>query len=341
MRDYDVATHDARSLAHFAATLKNSGRSGQTSNPILGFFWVTLAMLSFSGLAAFAKYGLQAGIDPLQIIFFRNAFCFLFLLPLLFIRGPSIAKSSQLKMYGVRVGLALLSMMTWFYALALIPLAELTAISFLGPLFATVFAVLFLGEAVRARRVTALLVGFAGAMIILRPGGTPMGMGQAFALFSALSAGVIGPLLKQMTVKEDADKIVFISNMLLVPFSLLPALFVWQWPAIDVWPYLVAMGVCAVIGHISLMRGFASTDASLVFTYEFVRLPFAAAVGYFLFAELIDIWTIVGAIVIFASGFYITRREARLRAIGDRIGIRDVSDPLFLTPVHALSMRSN
>jgi drug/metabolite transporter (DMT)-like permease len=332
-----VATHEQRSLSQFAATLKNSGRSGQLSNPIVGLFWVTLAMISFSGLAAFGKYAVKAGIDPLQIIFFRNAFCLLFLMPLLVMRGPSLARSSQFKMYGVRVGLALLSMMAWFSSLALIPLAELTAISFLGPLFATVFAVLFLGETVRARRVTALVVGFIGAMIILRPGGTAFGLGQALALFSALSAVVIGPLLKQMTAKEDADKIVFISNMLLMPFSLVPALFVWQWPAAALWPYLGAMGVCAVIGHISLMRGFASTDASLVFTFEFSRLPFAVLVGYVLFSESIDLWTIVGATVIFASAFYITQREAQLRARGDRVGVRDVSDPLFLTPLRPLA----
>jgi drug/metabolite transporter (DMT)-like permease len=331
-----LATHEHRSLGALAATLatlKNSGRAGQASDPVLGFFWVTLAMVCFSGLAVFGKYAAKAGIDPLQIIFFRNAFCLLFLMPLLVMRGPSLVRSTQFKMYGIRVGLALLSMMTWFYSLSLIPLAELTAISFLGPLFATLFAVLFLGEAVRARRITALAIGFLGAMIILRPGGTPFGWGQAFAVFSALSAGVIGPLLKQMTAKEDSDKIVFISNMLLAPLSLIPALFVWQWPAAALWPYLAAMGLCAVVGHISLMRGFASTDASLVFTYEFSRLPFAVFVGYMLFAETIDIWTIVGATVIFASAFYITRREAQLRAKGDRVGIRDVTDPLFLTPV--------
>jgi drug/metabolite transporter (DMT)-like permease len=334
IRGATLATHEHRTaFAATLATLRDSGKAGQASNPIVGFFWVTLAMLSFAGLAAFGKFAAKAGIDPLQIIFFRNFFCLLFLMPLLVMRGPALVKSSQFKMYGVRVGLALLSMTTWFYALALIPLAELTAIGFLGPLFATLFAVLFLGETVRARRVTALTIGFVGAMIILRPGGTPFGLGQACALFSALTAGVIGPLLKQMTAKEDADKIVFISTLLMAPFSLLPALLVWQWPEAALWPYLAAMGLCAVVGHISLMRGFASTDASLVFTYEFSRLPFAVLVGFMLFSETIDVWTLVGATIIFASAFYITRRESLLRAQGERIGVRDVSHPLLMTPV--------
>jgi drug/metabolite transporter (DMT)-like permease len=328
-----VASHENRSFAALAATLKNSGAVGQQSNPLVGFFWVTLAMLCFAGLAAFAKFATRAGIDPLQVIFFRNAFCLLFLTPLLVLRGWSIARSNQLKMYGWRVGIALVSMMTWFYALALIPIAELTAISFLGPLFATLTAALFLGEVVRGRRWTALIIGFIGAMIILRPGGTSFGLGQALALFSAVSAGVIGPMLKQMTATDDADRIVFISTLLMTPFSLIPALFVWQWPDAALWPYLAAMGLCAIVGHISLMRGFASTDASLVFTFEFSRLPFAAVIGYLAFSETIDLWTVIGATIIFASAFYITRREAQLRRTKDRVGVRDTTAPLSLTPL--------
>jgi drug/metabolite transporter (DMT)-like permease len=333
-----LATHEHRSLSQLAATIKNSGQAGQSNNPVLGFVWVTAAMLCFSGLAAFGKYAAKAGLDPLQVIFFRNAFCLLFLLPLLAVRGPSLLHSDQIKMYSVRVGLAFLSMMTWFYSLAMIPLAELTSISFLGPLFATLFAVLFLGEVVRLRRITALAVGFLGAMIMLRPGSSSFGLGQAFALFSAVSAGIVGPLLKQMTARDDADKIVFISTVLMTPISLVPALFIWQWPEAALWPYLVAMGLCAVVGHISLMRGFATTDASLVFTYEFSRLPFAVLVGDLLFFESIAIWTIVGATVIFASAFYITRRESHLHATKDKVGVRDVSQPLFLTPVRAMTL---
>lgn len=331
-----MATHEHRSLSSIAATIRNSGRAGQGSNPLLGFVWVTLAMACFSGLAAFGKHAAKAGIDPLQVIFFRNMFCILFMMPLLYVRGPSLMQSDQLTFYTFRATLAFLSMMAWFYALALIPLAELTSIGFLGPLFATLFAIVFLGEAVRMRRISALAIGFVGAMIMLRPGSTSFGLGQGLALFSAISAGIVGPMLKQMTAKDDADKIVFISNMLTTPISLIPALFVWKWPALELWPYLAGMGLCAVIGHISLMRGFATTDASLVFTYEFSRLPFAVTVGYFLFHESINIWTLIGATVIFGSAFYITRREAQIHAAKDRVGVRDVTHPLSLTPVRGL-----
>jgi drug/metabolite transporter (DMT)-like permease len=99
-----------------------------------------------------------------------------------------------------------------------------------------------------------------------------------------------------------------------MPLSLIPALFVWHWPTMEVLPALIGMGVCAVVGHICVVRGYAATDASLAMTFEFSKLPFAVAIAYLAFGEVIDVWTWVGAVIIFASAVYITRREARLRA---------------------------
>ena len=325
-----MSSSEKRKLSLIGDRLRASGAAGVRNDPMAGIFWVTLAMASFACLGAFGKYVMQAGMDPLQVIFFRNFFCLFLMLPLLHWRGPSLAIPTQIRLYWVRVGLSFVSMMAWFTALQLISFSELTAMSFLAPLFATVFAVIWLGEVVRGRRWTALIIGFIGALIILRPGGSEFGMGQMLALFSALTAGIVGPLLKQMTASDDADKIVFITNLWLAPVSLIPALFVWQWPPLFVWPALFAMGLAAVVGHVALMRGFASTDASLVFTFEFSRLPFAVAIGYFMFGETTDIWTWVGALIIFASATYITRREAQLVKAGR---IRDATDPLCMTPV--------
>jgi drug/metabolite transporter (DMT)-like permease len=328
-----VSAFESRKLQLLGQRLRDSGAAGIRNDPIAGIFWVTLAMLSFAGLGVFGKYAMQQGIDPLQVIFFRNFFCLFLMLPLLHWRGPSLAIPKQIHLYGVRVGLAFVSMMAWFTALPLIPFGELTAISFLAPLFATVFAVFWLGEVVRGRRWTALIVGFLGALIILRPGASEFGIGQALALCSALTSGIVGPLLKQMTAQDDADKIVFITNLWLTPAALIPALFVWQWPTLMVWPVLFAMGFCAVLGHVALLRGFASTDASLVFTFEFSRLPFAVLAAYLVFGEPTDIWTWVGASIIFLSAIYITRREAQLAKASGTVRIRDATDPLCMTPV--------
>ncbi len=164
------------------------------------------------------------------------------------------------------------------------------------------------------RRWTALIVGFIGAMIMLRPGMAPLGIGQALALFSALSGGVMAVLLKELSSRDDPDKIVFLTTLIMTPLSLVPALFVWKWPTLDLLPIIIVVGLTGVFGHVCLMRGFRATDASLVLTFEFSRLPFTVALGFFLFAELIDVWTWVGAAIIFVSAVYIVRREAKLRA---------------------------
>ena len=284
------------------------------SDPVAGVIWITISMALFAGLALFSRMAMNAGLHPFEVVFLRNVFACLLLVPLLAYRGRSLLQSKRLGLYGLRVVISLLSMQAWFYALSLIPIGEVTAISYLAPLFGTLGAVFLLGETVRIRRWTALGVGFLGAMIILRPSGAEMGVGQLCALISAVMAGLTAVLVKQLTAHDDPDKIVFLTNALLLPLSLVPALLVWRWPTAEVLPALLGMGVCAVLGHVSVVRGYAATDASLAMTFEFSKLPFAVAIAYLAFGELIDMWTWIGALIIFASAVYITRREAKLKA---------------------------
>ncbi len=284
-----------------------------TSDPIAGVIWTTIAMAMFAALAVFARAAMNAGLHPFVVVFLRNLFAVAMLLPLLAWRGRGLLHSPQIGLYGWRVAISLFSMLAWFYALALIPVGEVMAIGFLAPLFGTLGAIFLLGERVRVRRWAALVVGFAGAMIILRPGVSPLGPGQACAVLSAVATGVTAVLIKQLTAKDDPDKIVFLTNVMLTPLSLVPALFVWHWPTWEMVPPLMGMALCAVLGHVALVRGYAATDASLAQTFEFSRLPFTVALAYVAFGETIDLWTWIGALIIFASAIYITRREAQLR----------------------------
>ncbi len=283
------------------------------SSLVAGMLWVTIAMALFAGLAAASRIAIEMGYDPLQVVFLRNASALLLMLPMLGWRGSSLLQSRAIGLYGVRVLISLVSMTAWFYALSLIPMGEITAIGFLSPIFGTVGAILFLGEKVRLRRWSAIIVGFIGAMVMLRPGHAPLGLGQLLALVSALSGGLIAVLLKRLTTADDPEKIVFITTAMMTPMSLVPALFVWRWPALDLLPVLAVIAVTGVLGHIALMRGFRAIDASLVLAFEFSRLPFVVGIGYVMFGELIDTWTWVGAALVMASAAYITHREAKVR----------------------------
>src|SRR5262245_47078601 len=294
--------------------IKLTSAAPAAGDPIAGVIWITISMALFAGLAVFSRHAMNAGMPPFEVVFLRNACACVLLTPLLVYRGRSLLRSQRAGLYGVRVAISLLSMQAWFYALSLIPIGEVTAISYLAPLFGTLAAVFLLGEVVRIRRWTALAIGFAGAMIILRPSGSAIGVGQVCALVSAMMGGLTSVLVKQLTARDDPDKIVFLTNAMLMPLSLIPALFVWHWPTMGVLPALIGMGVCAVLGHVCVVRGYAATDASLAMTFEFSKLPFAVAIAYLAFGEVIDVWTWVGAVIIFASAVYITRREARLKA---------------------------
>jgi drug/metabolite transporter (DMT)-like permease len=123
-------------------------------------------------------------LHPFEVVFLRNIFACVLLVPLLIYRGRSLLRSNKFGLYGVRVVISLLSMQAWFYAIFLITIGEVTAISFLAPLFGTLGAIFLLGETVRLRRWTALGVGFVGAMVILRPTGAEFGAGQMLAVLS-------------------------------------------------------------------------------------------------------------------------------------------------------------
>jgi drug/metabolite transporter (DMT)-like permease len=236
-----------------------------------------------------------------------------FLLPLLAWHGPRLVRNINYKLYGLRCGITLFSMAAWFYAVSMMPVAELTAIQFLAPIFTTIGAALFLGETVRIRRWSATVVGFIGALVILHPDSAGLGPGTLVALFSTLLSGITTLLVKQLTNQDHPDRVVFLSFALMTPFSLVPALLVWTWPPAYVWGVFLALGLVGTIGHLMLVRAFAAADASLVMALDFSKLPFAALFGYLLFGELSTVWTWAGATLIFASSLYILHREAKLR----------------------------
>lgn len=283
------------------------------NDPVAGVVWMVISCALIAGVAALARYVTINGVPPMQAVFLRVVFALIAMLPLLAWRGRELVQTDKWKLYTVRVAIGLTAMTTWFIGLSMVPVGEVTAISFLAPLFATVFAALLLGEVVRARRWIATLIGFGGALVILRPGILEMSLGVWIIIFSAIVMGLSTTFIKRLTNSDDPDKVVFITTLMMTPVTLLPALYVWEWPRAEVWPFLILLGPVAVLGHVTMARAFAATEASIVMGVDFARLPFAVIYGYMAFGEIIDGWTWAGAAIIFASSVYIARREAALR----------------------------
>lgn len=274
--------------------------------------WMVLACFIFSILNALIR-ATSAYLHTFEVAFFRNLFGLVFMLPWLLRVGIGGLETGRLRLYFWRTVIGLASMLTWFAALAMLPFAQAVSLSFAAPLFATMLAGTLLGETVRARRWTATLIGFAGVIIIVRPDMAGISIGAALALVSALLSSVSVIVVKQLSRTESINAVVTYMVLLMTPMSLAPALFVWQWPPLEVWPFLVGMGLAGTLGHLCYVRSLQMAEASALMPYDYTRLLFAAVIGWIFFAEVPDLWTWVGAAVIVGAALYIAHREALLR----------------------------
>jgi drug/metabolite transporter (DMT)-like permease len=282
---------------------------------VRGALWMLLACAFFAVMGATIRH-LSRTLPTFELIFFRNAIAFLCMMPWVLHVGFAALRTSNFKLYAGRSVIAFLSMALWFTALAAMPLAEAVALSFTAPMFGTVLAVLFLGEIVRLRRWSATIIGFLGAMVILRPGVADVTYAHVIVMASALTSAINSIVVKKLTRTENPNTIVTYMTMLTTPFALLLALPGWIWPSLDAWIWILVLGAAGTIGHLASTRAFKHIDASLVMTFDFARLPFSALVAWFAFAESPDRWTWIGGAIIAASSVYITRREAKLARQG-------------------------
>lgn len=254
----------------------------------------------------------SAQLHPFEIAFFRNFFGFVFILPMLARHGPSLFRTNKLPLYVVRCLIGIVSMLAGFWAIVNLPLAQAIALSYSTPLFVTIGAVLVLGEIVRARRWTAVLVGFLGVVLIVRPGSADFTAGSLVALMAAVASASVAISIKFLSRTEHPDAIVLYTTMLWVPMSLVPALFVWETPAGITWLWIVLAGLLGTSAHMFWTRALKLGDASMLTPISFLQILVVAVFGYFLFGEALDRWTVLGAAIIFGSNVYIARREARL-----------------------------
>ncbi|HLJ18978.1 MAG TPA: DMT family transporter [Stellaceae bacterium] len=274
-------------------------------------FWVIASGFSSTLMNVIVREA-SGELHPFEITFFRCLFGFVVLVPWIVKVGPSALKTRKKLYYTLRGTVSLVSMLSWFYGITLVPLATATALNFTAPLFSTLGAALVLREAVRLRRWTALAVGFLGVTVILRPTPADFDPNALIIVFSAMTGGMNVVTVKFLARTESATAIVTYLMLFLTPLSLIPALFVWQWPSLIAIGWMILLGGLGTFSHLTMVRGYGLVDASACAPFEFLRLPFAAFLGYALFSEVTDLWTWVGAIAIAASAIYVARREARL-----------------------------
>jgi drug/metabolite transporter (DMT)-like permease len=250
-------------------------------------------------------------MSAFSIGFFRAVFGLLFVAPWILRRRAHIANSNFVWLHFIRAGLKVLALAAFFYAISRANLSQVTAIAFATPIFVIIGATLLLGEKLGAARICSALLGFGGVLIIVRPISGEADPYLLFALAGALLTAAIQLLLKVMAGEDSTDTLVAWNLVMMVPLSLLPALFFWTTPSLFVLGLLAIQGAIGAISMTAITRAVSLADVSAIIPFDFLRLPLVAAGAFYLFGQSADLLTWIGAAIIFLGSILATRRDKR------------------------------
>lgn len=272
-------------------------------SPILGMANMLVSASTISGINGFVVH-LSHSMHVFEIAFFRQLFGFIFMSAVFLRGGLRPLYTRRIGLHIVRSVLNVIAMLAFFYGLTLEPLAKVVSLSLTAPLFATVGAVLLLGERMTRHRWIALLVGLSGALIILRPGIQEVSLGALMILCSNTAWAVALVVIKVLSRTETSVTIALYATVLQAPVALAFALFFWTVPNLEQVMLLVIIGVGGTFAQICLGEAFRLADATLVLPVDFTKLFWASLIGYLVFDQVPEIWIWPGAFVVFLAVFY-------------------------------------
>jgi len=268
----------------------------------------TMFLASMHGLVRLVS----SDLHPFVIVFFRNLFGSLALLPILFKHGFGVFNTNNKRIHSFRALVGICAMLCFFYGLAKVPLANATALSFSTTLFAALFAALFLKERIRSKRIIAILVGFMGVLIVLNPNINDFNAYSLLIVLAAVSWGGSVAIVKRLTRDESSITIVSIMSLSLTLLSIVPALLFWKTPTLTQLFYLCLIGALATSGHLLMTESLKRSEVATVMSIDFARLIWTALIGVWLFSENIELRTVLGAVIIFGAGWYVVFRESKV-----------------------------
>ncbi len=277
---------------------------------VRGALWMLLSGTCYVGSASLMRT-LGDSYTSFEITFIRSVVAVLMLGPMFLrsLRGNLIPdRPFAYLMTGL---FSYIGILAWVYAAGRMPVADFFALQFVTPLFTISMAILFLRERADAASWIATLVGFAGVLIILRPGLIEVTAAALVALISSFGYATVNTIVKSLSRTASATTIVFWANFLLVPISLPLALIDWRWPTLEHWPAIIGVSILSTIGYVTVTKAIMLAPARVVQPVNFMRMPIAAVFGLVLFSEFPDIWTWLGATVIFGATWYAVQRGTR------------------------------
>ena len=286
---------------------------------------VAIAWMVVASFVAVTTHGMirhvgTTGMHPFQITFFYNLFTIAIIVPLVVRGGTGILRTRRHGVLFIRAVLHLSSMLLFFYGLTLVPLATASALTFLAPLFAVLLAALILKEGFTPRRVIALVMGFSGMLIIVRPDPASLDEGALVLIGAALLWGAVLIVIKVLSRTESSSTITVWMALMMAPLALLPAIPFWTTPTLYDLAWLALAGLLGGFAQWAMTQALKTGSTNAVMPIDFLRLVWSALIGLAIFEEIPDIFTWVGGAVIFGSSIWLTWRERRANRQSDMQG---------------------
>ena len=275
-----------------------------------------ILVLILSLISTFSAAIMVSGIKILSnelnafiLVFYRCFFGLIIILPFLFLQKFKDLKTHNIKLQFLRCSINFYSMISWFIAIGTLQLEKAAAIGFTTPLFTTLLAIIFLGEAIKFHRITALIVGFIGILVVVRPGFIVMESGVLWLLSATISFSFVLIIVKKITEKDTSLTTAFYHMLFLTPPTFIISLFYWQNISFIQFMIFIIVAIFGFITQISSNQALKMSDASFVMPLQFTNLIWLSFIGYILFSEIPNIWTWSGGIIIFLAVIYIVFRE--------------------------------
>lgn len=279
------------------------------NNVLQGIGWMLLTGFLFVAVTGIVRH-LGSDMPAIEAAFIRYCFGLLLILPVLVKLRRQPMEPGLLKLYGIRGFIHGIAVMLWFFAMARIPIAEVTAIGYTAPIYITIAAAFFLGERLQLRRTLAILVGLAGSLVILRPGFQEINSGQLAQVVAAPLFAASFILAKKLTDRADPSVIVGMLSVVCVIVLLPGAIWQWRDPTMEELMWLALTAVFATAGHYTQTRAFRAAPITVTQPIMFLQLVWAALLGMTLFDESLDPYVFLGGAIVIGAATYISHREA-------------------------------